>query len=159
MRPAEGREMIWTVVIACMALALFVYMRAQRREQPQSPASDTGLAIVEFGRAYPNEAIREVLSTADGKNVFLRLHDGRVGCMRAHRQHFASHLIEPGSVTVHNSPTGKGLVIDFQDKTQDSVSFEFRSSVEAAEVSLWLLGSLLPVAGIDESPRAIQGDG
>lgn len=151
--------MIWTVVIACLTLAVFVYMRAQRRdEQPQSAATDTGLAIVEFGRAFPNEAIREVLGTADGNNVFLRLHDGKVGCMRAHRQHYASHLIEPGSVTVHNSPSGKGLVIDFQDKTQDSGSFEFRSSVEAAEVSLWLLGSLLPTAGIDESPHAIQGD-
>ncbi|SOC38251.1 hypothetical protein SAMN05892877_10558 [Rhizobium subbaraonis] len=151
--------MIWTVVIACLALAVFVYMRAQRRAQSQSPTSDTGLAIVEFGRAYPSEAIREVISTADGNNVFLRLHDGKVGCMRAQRQHYASHLIEPGSVTVHNSPTGKGLLIDFQDRSEDSVSFEFRSSVEAAEVSLWLLGSLLPVAGIDESPRAIQGDG
>lgn len=150
--------MIWTVVFACLALAIYVYMRALRRDDRPQAAHDTGNAIVEFGRAFPHEAIREVISTEDGRSVFLRLHDGKVGCMRARGKHFSCRLIEPGGVLVHNSPSSKGLVFEFADSPNENVSFEFRSSGEAAEVSLWLLGSLLPATGIDESPRTIHGD-
>lgn len=150
--------MIWTVVIACLVLAAYVYLRAQRRSDRTSGADDTGLAIVEFGRVFPNEAIREVITTAGGDGVFLRLHDGKVGCMRARGTRFTCLLIEPGGVLVHNSPSGKGLAIEFHDNPRENGSFEFSTSGEAAEVSLWLLGSLLPAAGIEEAPRTLQRD-
>lgn len=144
--------MIWTIVIACLFLAGVIFMRAQRRDEGPQTESDTGAAILEFGRAFPNEAIREVISTAAGDGVFLRLHDGRVGCMRARGQHFVSHLIEPGGVRVHNSASGRGVSLEFVDHPHENGNFEFRTSGEAAEVSLWLLGSLLPAADLDESP-------
>ncbi|MFD1326942.1 hypothetical protein [Mycoplana ramosa] len=150
--------MIWTVVIACIFLAGYVFMRLRLREEPRRASNDTGLAILEFGRAYPNEAIREVISTANGDSVFLRLHDGKVGCMRAHGQHFTSHLIEPGSVHVHNSASGMGLMLEFVGSASDNGTFEFATSGEAAEVSLWLLGSLLPATDTDESPQAMITD-
>ncbi|MDR6758578.1 hypothetical protein J2Y48_003878 [Mycoplana sp. BE70] len=150
--------MIWTVVIACIFLAGYIFMRVQWREEPRRASNDTGLAILEFGQAYPNEAIREVISTANGDSVFLRLHDGKVGCMRAHGQHFTSHLIEPGLVRVHNSASGKGLMLEFLGNASDNGAFEFGTSGEAAEVSLWLLGSLLPAAEIEETPRALITD-
>lgn len=149
--------MIWTVVISCLALAAYVYLRAQRRSDRKSGADHTGLAIVEFGRAFPQEAIREVISTVGG-DVFLRLHDGKVGCMRARGARFTCILIEPGGVLVHNSPSGRGLAIEFHDNPHENGSFEFPTSREAAEVSLWLLGSLLPAAGIEEAPRTLQRD-
>ncbi|MBD9372168.1 hypothetical protein IB238_05930 [Rhizobium sp. ARZ01] len=148
--------MIWTVVIACLFLAGYIFMRMQRREEHKQAENDTGLAILEFGQAYPNEAIREVISTVNGDSVFLRLHDGKVGCMRAHGKHFTSHVIEPGSVRVRNTASGNGLALDFTDNAYENGRFEFRTSADAAEVSLWLLGSLVPAAGIDESPAAIS---
>lgn len=148
--------MIWTVVIASLFLAGYVYMRMQRREEPKQAVNDTGLAILEFGQAFPNEAIRQVISTLNGDSVFLRLHDGKVGCMRAHGKHFTSHVIEPGSVRVRNTPSGNGLALDFVDNAYENGSFEFRTSADAAEVSLWLLGSLVPTAGIDESPATVS---
>lgn len=150
--------MIWTVVIACLFLAGFLFMRSQRSEDSKPPVKDTGLALVEFGNAYPHEAIRQAISSADGNSLFLRLHDGKVGCMRAYGNHYKSHLIEPGAVHVHNTASGKGLALEFVDNAHENGRFEFGSSAEAAEVSLWLLGSLVPAGGIDESPRAIAGD-
>lgn len=150
--------MIWTVVIACLFLAGVAFMRTQRRDDRTRVANDTGLAILQFGHAHPNEAIREVVSTADGNSLFLRLHDGKVGFMRAHGQHFASRLIEPGGVRVRNTASGSGLVLEFVEDAREGQSFEFRTSADAAEVSLWLLGSLVPASGIDESPPAITDD-
>ena len=160
MRLPGERKMIWTVVIACLFLAGFLFMRTQRRDDAPRSAPDTGLAILQFGHAYPNEAIREVVSTADGNGHFLRLHDGKVGFMRAHGQHFASRLIEPGGVRARHTASGSGLVLEFAEDAagRDAGSFEFRTSADAAEVSLWLLGSLVPAGGIDEAPAAVTDE-
>src|SRR3546814_4347271 len=55
---------------------------------------DAGFAILEFGRAFPNEAIRSLHSTLDGKAVFIRLYDNKAGIMRSHSRHFSCHLIK-----------------------------------------------------------------
>ena len=139
--------MIWTIVAICLLAAGVIFYRTVRREAEPAAADDTGLAIVEFGRAYPNEAIRQVITTADGRTVFLRLYDGKAGCMHAHGRHYTSHLIDPGTVRVEDTGTGRGLKIEFLETVFESGRFEFRSQKDAAEVSLWLLGSLLPSEG------------
>lgn len=151
--------MIWTIVVICLAAVGVIFYRMLRRDTETKAEEDTGLAILEFGRAYPNEAIRQVITTADGRTVFLRLHDGKAGCMHAHGQHFTSHLIEPGTVRVEATGTGRGLAVEFLGTVFESGRFEFRSQGEAAEVSLWLLGSLLPPEGGPKGDSADDGSG
>ena len=138
--------MLWTVTIVCLVLAVF--RQVFRREDEQEMAGeDAGLAILEFGRAFPDEAIREVIATADGRAVFLRLHDGKAGCMHAHGHHYSCHLIEPGAVRVESAGPRR-LAVKFANAAFEGGVFEFRDEREAAEVSLWLLGSFMPaVAG------------
>ncbi|MDO9415361.1 hypothetical protein [Pararhizobium sp.] len=135
--------MIWTAVAMTVLLAGIFYMRMNARAE-ESEGPDAGLAIIEFGRAFPDEAIRQIHMTADSQTLFVRLHDGKAGCMRNQGHHYVCHLIEPGMVRVQNSPSGKGLIMDFPGSAFHGGTFEFRNAKEAAEVSLWLLGSFRP---------------
>ena len=136
--------MFWTIVALCLVLAALIFRnRFRRDEERPEAAADTGLAILEFGRAFPEEAIRQVIATADGRTVFLRLHDGKAGCMHAHGHHYACHLIEPGTVQVR-SLGGARLDVTFANEAFEGGAFTFRNENDAAEVSLWLLGSFLP---------------
>ncbi|MDX3925461.1 MAG: hypothetical protein QHC90_06570 [Shinella sp.] len=146
--------MIWTVIAVALVLGAFIFRRRFRSDDEAPPEEDTGLAILEFGRAFPSEAIRQIITADDGRTAFLRLHDGKVGCMRAHGHHFASHLIEPGAVRVSNGPGGKALALEFLDTAFESGIFEFRTSADAAEVSLWLLGSFMPAELESSRPPA-----
>jgi hypothetical protein len=138
--------MLWTITIACLFLAGLIFRQSFRRDEGQEMAGeDSGLAILEFGRAFPEEAIRAVISTANGRTVFLRLHDGKAGCMHAHGHHYACHLIEPGTVRV-NSAGPKRLSVQFANAAFEGGTFEFRDEKQTAEVSLWLLGSFMPNA-------------
>ncbi|WP_420854927.1 hypothetical protein [Shinella kummerowiae] len=143
--------MLWTITVGCLLLAGLIFRQAYRREDGQEMAGeDAGLAILEFGRAFPDEAIREVITTANGRTVFLRLHDGKAGCMNAHGHHYSCHLIEPGTVRV-NSAGPKRLTVQFANAAYEGGTFEFRDERETAEVSLWLLGSFMPgLAGADQ---------
>ncbi|OWV73665.1 hypothetical protein ATY76_30470 [Rhizobium sp. R339] len=133
---------VWCVLFAIVILFAFVATRmaAQNKEDG---LHDTGLAIIEFGRAFPNEAIRQLQATQNGQAIFVRLHDNKAGIMRNMSRHFACHLIEPGRVRVVSSPTGRGLVIDFLDAPHHNGDFEFASAKEASEVALWLLGNYI----------------
>jgi hypothetical protein len=135
--------MLWTITAFCLLLAGLIFRQSFRREEKRTAVDDTGLAILEFGRAFPDEAIRQVVVTAGGRTVFLRLHDGKAGCMHAHGNHFACHLIEPGTVRVE-SQGGARLSVTFANNAFEGGVFTFRSESDAAEVSLWLLGSFLP---------------
>ena len=136
--------MLWTITIACLLLAGLVFRQVFRRDEEQEMAGeDAGLAILEFGRAFPDEAIREVITTADSRTVFLRLHDGKAGCMHAHGHHYSCHLIEPGTVRVTAAGPRK-LEVQFANAAFEGGVFEFRDEKQAAEVSLWLLGSFMP---------------
>ncbi|MCR6501829.1 hypothetical protein MUO32_22590 [Shinella sp. CPCC 101442] len=138
--------MLWTIIIACLFLAGLIFRHSFRRDDGQEQAGDdSGLAIVEFGRAFPEEAIRAVVTTRDRRTVFLRLHDGKAGCMQAHGHHYACHLIEPGTVRV-SSAGPKRLSIQFANAAFEGGTYEFQDEKEAAEVSLWLLGSFMPGA-------------
>jgi len=134
--------MLWTITVVCLLLAGLIFRQSFRREEKTDAADDTGLAILEFGRAFPGEAIRQVIATVDGRTVFLRLHDGKAGCMHAHGHHFACHLIEPGTVRVESHGPAR-LAVTFANNAFEGGVFTFRSESDAAEVSLWLLGSFV----------------
>lgn len=143
--------MLWYIIAMAVLLAAIFYMRmTARAEEVERP--DAGLAILDFGRAYPGEAIRQIHLTADGKAVFVRLHDGKAGCMLNNGNHYLCHLIEPGKVRTRNSGTGRGLIVEFPDSAFPGGTFEFRTAQEAAEVSLWLLGSFRPIQEPEAAP-------
>lgn len=133
--------LLWSVIIIAF-LMFFFWATNMVKQQAEDERFDAGLAIVEFGRAYPKEAIRSVIMSADGEMVFLRLWTGRTGCMRRNGNRFFCHMIDPSAVNVTPSADGAGLVLDFPGLKAMSGEFPFRSSRDAAEVSLWLLGSL-----------------
>ncbi len=131
---------VWGVLFAIIIVFAYVVTRMASQNTEDS-LQDTGLAILEFGRAFPAEAIRQLQKTANGQAVFVRLHDNKAGFMKNLRNHFACHLIQPGRVRVKDSGTGRGLAVEFLDASHHNGTFEFSTPAEAAEVSLWLLGN------------------
>lgn len=119
---------------------LLAYYTTRMTSNDDGSKYDVGVAIMDFGRAFPNEAIRSLHFSADGQGVFVRLYDNRAGFMRKVRGgHYACRLIEPGCVRVQPLETGRGFTIEFVNEPVFSASYEFASTREAAEVSLWLL--------------------
>lgn len=144
----------WIVILALVALFAYYSTRIAKRTNEDS-LHDTGLALLEFGRAFPNEAIRSLHTTEDGNAVFVRLHDNKAGFMRNMRSHYACHLIEPGTVRVRDLRNGRGFAIEFLDAPFHNGEFTFASPLEAAEVSLWLLGNYVSTAERDAPSGAI----
>ncbi|WP_112809737.1 hypothetical protein [Ensifer sp.] len=136
--------MLWLlfIIIAILAGAFYMWMNARNERDWDNP--DAGSAMVDFGRAFPDEAIRALHSTADRKAIFLRLHDGKAGFIQSHGTHHVCHVIQPGKVRVNSSESGRGLIVHFPDFAYLDNAFEFQNAGEAAEVSLWLLGSFSP---------------
>lgn len=137
---------VWGVLMTAVLAVAFTANRLGEKEDTRG-FKDTGIAILEFGRAFPNEAIRQLHATADGNVLFVRLHDNKAGFMRSMRGHYACHLIEPGTAHVSPLDNGKGLAIEFVNAPHNNGAFVFASAEEAAEVSLWLLGNFVPEAG------------
>ncbi|NLR95914.1 hypothetical protein HGP17_03595 [Rhizobium sp. P38BS-XIX] len=131
---------VWCILFAIVVFFAFYATRMASRNK-EDGLHDTGLAIFEFGRAFPTEAIRQLQTTADGQAVFVRLHDDKAGFMRNVRNHFSVHLIEPGRARAKTSASGNGLTVDFLDVPHHNGTYEFKTPAEAAEVSLWLLGN------------------
>lgn len=136
--------MLWLLLIIVVILAGSFYMWMNARAERDWNDPDAGSAMVEFGRAFPDEAIRALHSTADRKAIFLRLHDGKAGFIQSHGTHYVCHVIQPGKVRVNSSESGHGLIVHFPDFAYLDNAFEFHNPSEAAEVSLWLLGSFSP---------------
>ena len=136
---------VWGVIFAVVVVFAFFATRMASRSE-EDGLHDAGFAILEFGRAFPNEAIRQLQMTANGQAVFVRLHDNKAGFMRNMRRHFACHLIEPGTVSVRESGTGRGLTIEFLNAPAHNGTYEFNSATEAAEVLIWLLGNYVSQA-------------
>ncbi|MCQ2004337.1 hypothetical protein [Rhizobium sp. NRK18] len=133
---------IWGVVFGALVLLAIVATRMAKQDD-EDGLHDTGIAIMEFGRAYPDEAIRALHSTADGNAVFVRLHDDKAGFMRSLKNHFACHLIQPGRVRAGEGAAKNSLKVEFLDAPYHNGTYQFKSAKEASEVSLWLLGNLL----------------
>ena len=141
---------IWSIVFGLIILLAFYAMRkAKRDDLGDEEMSDLGFAILHFGKSFPTEAIRELHPTADGRTVFLRLHDDKTGIMRSHSRHYSCHLIKPGRVRVNVLDDQKGFSAEFLDVPSNNGDFVFKSEADAAEVSLWLLGTYLPAADKD----------
>ncbi|WP_275782362.1 hypothetical protein [Pararhizobium gei] len=139
--------MIWPIIIVCILLVAIFYMKMKQRAESESSGPDAGLAILDFGRAFPDEAIRAIHSTIDQNAYFVRLHDGKAGFMLSHGKHYICHLIEAGKVNVSQAPSGRGVTVRFTDVPNLDGTYEFATSEIAAEVSLWLLGSFQPRLG------------
>ena len=133
--------MFWSVILSVF-LGFFFWATNLLKTEADGERFDAGLAILEFGRAYPDEAIRQVLMTADGEMVFLRLWTGRTGLMRRMGNRTLCHLVNPVDVRVSSEDDGRTLTINFPAIKPMSGTFGFRSEKEAAEVGLWLLGSM-----------------
>ncbi|MBP1849871.1 hypothetical protein [Rhizobium halophytocola] len=128
----------WAFIFGLVIVFAYFSTRLTKREDEEG-LGDTGLAILEFGRAFPNEAIRSLHTTADQQTVFVRLFDNRAGFMRQTRHHYACHLIEPGTIRVQPLADGKGFAVEFREFPSQSGEFRFANVKEAAEVSLWML--------------------
>ncbi|MGG7517488.1 hypothetical protein ACQ3G6_06345 [Allorhizobium undicola] len=138
---------VWLIVfVGIMGFSWYASRMAERNGE--ETLSDVGLAIMEFGRAYPQEAIRSLHATADGKAVFVRLHDNRAGFMRNMRHHYACHVIEAGRVTVRSLDSGRGFHVEFLDAPAHNGNYIFSTAADAAEVSLWLLGNYVAAKDI-----------
>lgn len=144
---------VWCILFAIVVFFAFFATRMASQNK-EDGLHDTGLAILEFGRAFPTEAIRQLQTTADGKAVFVRLHDDKAGFMRSLHNHFSVHLIEPGRAHARDSGSGRGLIVDFLDAPRHNGTFEFATPDAAAEVSLWLLGNY--VAGEGAKPTELM---
>ena len=140
--------LVWVAIIAAF-LMFFFWATGLVNQQEADERFDAGFAIVEFGRAYPYEAIRNVIISADGEMVFLRLWTGRTGCMRRNGSKFLCHVMDPADVRVTQAAESHALTLEFVGLKALSGTFEFRSQREAAEVSLWILGSFASKAEQD----------
>nr|CAD6606259.1 type III secretion system apparatus protein SsaK [Rhizobium sp. Khangiran2] len=140
---------VWSIIFVLIALFAYYATRMARRDDREDGLHDFGFALLEFGRAFPNEAIREIHATADGRAVFVRLHDGKTGIMRSHTKHYACHLIKPGRVRVQGQEGARSFRAEFLDAPANDGLFTFRTEAEAAEVSLWLLGNYVSSADKD----------
>jgi hypothetical protein len=133
---------LWSLFFA-VVVTFGVYTFFTSREAIRDSGFETGQAIMRFGKAFPEEAIREVIRTKDGDSYFLRLYGGRTGCILAYERHATCRIIEPDRVQVRSGPSSDSLTVDFFDKTDKTSVFVFRTPNDAAEVSLWLLGSFV----------------
>lgn len=136
---------VWFCLVAALIALAYYVTRIAKSEEADS-RQDTGLALLEFGRAFPHEAVRSLHATSDGGAIFVRLHDGKAGFMRNHRAHYACSVIKPGRVRILPLSDAKGFTAEFLDQPSQNGSFQFASEVEAAEVSLWLLDNYVSVA-------------
>ena len=131
--------LVFWIVVLSVFLGFFSWATNLLKTEAEGERFDAGLAILEFGKAYPDEAIRQVLMSSDGEMVFLRLWTGRTGLMRRAGNR---ELCNPADVRVSLQADGKSLEILFPNMKHMSGTFSFRSEREAAEVGLWLLGSV-----------------
>ncbi|MCO5734060.1 hypothetical protein [Rhizobium sp. SSA_523] len=131
---------VWSI-IAVVVVATAYYATRMSKDREALDRHDAGLAIIEFGRAYPTEAIRSLHVTESGDACFVRLFENKAGFMRNYGAHYACHLIEPGRVRVQPLGNGRGFQVEFLDAPTQSGAYVFSTAAEAAEVSLWLLGN------------------
>ncbi len=136
--------MLVAIVTAGIVLVVWVVHRSGGSEQPT--IDDTGAAIMEFGRAYPTEPIRDVIFTEDRRAAFLRLADGRAGFLQVIGRHYFARLLARDAVRVEGLDGDRGLKLNFRETTFKGGTYRFASPELAAEVSLWLVGSLVAPA-------------
>lgn len=129
------------IVVAGIVVVVFAVNRAGGSDV--ATIDDTGAAIVEFGKAYPALPIRSAVMTEDKRACFLRLADGRTGFVQAIGRHYLARLLTTNSVGVSGGGSERSLKVDFRETSFAGGTFEFRTAEDAAEVSLWLVDTLI----------------
>lgn len=128
---------VFLLLVAAAALPA-VLLRRRRAEAEEDP----GGALLDFGAAFPDAAVRDVVRTADGRATFLRLADGRTGLVKTDGVRQALRMIEPGDVHLEGPVGDRGLGISFTGDGVQRETFLFARPEDAAEVSLWLCTAL-----------------
>ena len=111
------------------------------RRRDDGLVRDPGEALVEFGNAYPDEAIRGVLMDKSGQTTFMRLAAGKIGLTQIVGNAWIVRIIEPNDVQVDLTESGDALVLKFGYDSMIGGEYQFLSPEDAAEVSLWICGS------------------
>lgn len=142
---------IYVWLLAIFLITMFSIYSMQLAARSREDEDEAGSALIEFGKAFPLEAVRDVAMTADRQTVFLRLFDGKVGCVKYHGRTMSCRLLHPGTANVLPGDQQNAVRIEFRNSQSDSGEFVFSSARQAAEVSLWLLGSFAAGAGGDSS--------
>ena len=130
---------IGTIASLLLIVAIVLLAAVLVRRRATSEGEDPGSALLDFGAAFPDAAVRDVVCTADGAATFLRLADGRTGLVRTVGARRAIRLIEPGSVRAEGpaGEGGRGIALG----GEGGEMFLFARSEDAAEVLLWLCSS------------------
>lgn len=122
-----------------IAICLLILRINRRRDD--GLVRDPGEALVEFGNAYPKEAIRGALMDKSGKTTFMRLADGKTGLTQVVGNAWIVRIIEPNEIEVDLTESGDGLILKFEDDSMIGGEYQFASQEDAAEVSMWICGS------------------
>lgn len=133
---------VWIIIFVLLSAFAF-YAARMMRASDEDDRHDAGQAIIDFARAFPNEAIRSLHMTDDGQAVFVRLHGNKAGFMRNMGSHFACMLISGDSLRIRQLPDNRSFRADFNNAAKYSGEFRFATAEEAAEVTLWLLDSFI----------------
>lgn len=142
---------IYAWLLTIFLITMFSIYSMQLAARHRDEDEEAGPALIEFGRAFPKEAVRDVVTTVDRQTVFLRLLDNKVGCVHYRGRIMACRLLNPGTVTVLPGRDENAVRLEFKNSVSDSGEFTFLSERQAAEVSLWLLGSFTASGGGDDS--------
>jgi hypothetical protein len=138
---------IFVWLLAIFLITMFSIYAMQLAARDREEAEDAGPALIEFGRAFPKEAVRDVIATANRQSVFLRLFDGKVGCVQYHGRTMSCRLLHPGTASVEPGSVANALRIELRNSVAGSGEYIFANEAQAAEVSLWLLDSFAVTGG------------
>lgn len=139
-------------VLLIIAVLYVIYRLRSYAEQNSAPEKDSGSAIIEFGTAYPDHPIRDIIHTQDRHSAFFRLSDKKTGFAHLYGARYLTRLIEPGSVIIKARENLCELGLEFKNDTFKGDVFTFKDEAAAAEVSLWLCGTFA-LAKNDTTPE------
>lgn len=117
---------------------------------------DAGEFLVEFANAFPEEAVRAVIMSANGKAAFFRLADERTGVVETFGANYVNRIVDPASIRVSPGDEPTSLKIDFLETSYKGGKFEFNSPEDANELLVWLMGAFAK-AGRDAGDETVEG--
>lgn len=138
-----------TSIIIAIAVAL-LFSFAFRLFSSHGKADDTrsarlddvGQILMLFGQAFPALPIRDAVLTSDRRAGFVRLADGRAGFVQMAGNRSICRVLDAGAVTMRPGDDTAALHLTFRDQRIRDGAFVFESAQDAAEVALWLMGTL-----------------
>lgn len=146
--------MVWLITALLLLGIAWFFTLMNRRAARENQRVDTGAAILDFARAFPDHPIRSLHVTRDGAAIFARLHDGRIGFMQSHGAHYACYVLELEQVRAQCD--GRSLKVRFPGTVIPETSFIFRTHKEADDIMNWLKPNAPPTA-VNNSVPAENG--